>query len=81
MNAGMSMMMGNDVRALFTVFRGAEKAWHAHSALANARSTKTAPGDVIAWGGCKDSQTSADTQAAGQATGAMSYVSCFRCWG
>lgn len=29
----------------------------------------------ISWSGCKDSQTSADTQEAGQATGAMSYVS------
>lgn len=29
----------------------------------------------ISWSGCKDSQTSADTVEAGQATGAMSYVS------
>lgn len=29
----------------------------------------------ISWSGCKDSQTSADTQEAGEATGAMSYVS------
>ncbi len=29
----------------------------------------------ISWSGCKDSQTSADTQEAGRATGAMSYVS------
>lgn len=28
----------------------------------------------ISWSGCKDSQTSADTQEAGQATGAMSWV-------
>ncbi len=28
----------------------------------------------ISWSGCKDSQTSADTQEAGNATGAMSYV-------
>ncbi|KAF5367495.1 hypothetical protein D9758_003743 [Tetrapyrgos nigripes] len=38
------------------------------------RRTKTSPADVIAWSGCKDSQTSADTQEAGQATGAMSYA-------
>lgn len=29
------------------------------------------------WSGCKDSQTSADTQEAGRATGAMSYVSSY----
>lgn len=28
----------------------------------------------ISWSGCKDSQTSADTAEAGQATGAMSYA-------
>jgi metacaspase-1 len=29
----------------------------------------------ISWSGCKDSQTSADTEEAGTATGAMSFVS------
>ena len=29
----------------------------------------------ISWSGCKDDQTSADTQEAGKATGAMSFVS------
>ena len=29
----------------------------------------------ISWSGCKDSQTSADTEEAGSATGAMSFVS------
>ncbi|KJA29744.1 hypothetical protein HYPSUDRAFT_31731 [Hypholoma sublateritium FD-334 SS-4] len=38
------------------------------------RATRTSPADVISWSGCKDSQTSADTQEAGQATGAMSYA-------
>ncbi|KAF8338331.1 peptidase C14, caspase domain-containing protein, partial [Amanita rubescens] len=38
------------------------------------RQTKTSPADAISWGGCKDSQTSADTQEAGRATGAMSYA-------
>lgn len=31
-------------------------------------------GMQIMWSGCKDSQTSADTSEAGQATGAMSYA-------
>ncbi|KAK7050944.1 Ca(2+)-dependent cysteine protease [Paramarasmius palmivorus] len=38
------------------------------------RQTKTSPADVISWSGCKDTQTSADTQEGGQATGAMSYA-------
>lgn len=29
---------------------------------------------VVMWSGCKDSQTSADTSVAGQATGAMSWA-------
>lgn len=43
-------------------------------ALEKTRQTKTSPADVISWSGCKDSQTSADTQEAGRATGAMSYA-------
>ncbi|KAF8638254.1 hypothetical protein AX17_002276 [Amanita inopinata Kibby_2008] len=39
-----------------------------------AKKTRTSPADVISWSGCKDSQTSADTQEAGQATGAMSFA-------
>ncbi|KAL4066884.1 caspase domain-containing protein [Scleroderma citrinum] len=39
-----------------------------------ARATKSSPADCISFSGCKDSQTSADTQAAGRATGAMSYA-------
>ncbi|KAG8917691.1 Ca(2+)-dependent cysteine protease [Tulasnella sp. 418] len=39
-----------------------------------ARKTKSSPADVISWAGCKDSQTSADTEIAGQATGAMSHA-------
>lgn len=44
------------------------------AAVEKTRATKTSPADVISWSGCKDSQTSADTQEAGQATGAMSYA-------
>ncbi|KAF6757227.1 caspase domain-containing protein [Ephemerocybe angulata] len=36
------------------------------------KATRTSPADVVL--GCKDSQTSADTQEAGQATGAMSFI-------
>jgi metacaspase-1 len=38
------------------------------------KATKTSPADVISFSGCKDSQTSADTHEAGQATGAMSFA-------
>jgi len=38
------------------------------------RATRTSPADVISWSGCKDSQTSADTEEAGKATGAMSFA-------
>lgn len=38
------------------------------------KATRTSPADVISFSGCKDSQTSADTQEAGQATGAMSFA-------
>ncbi|KAG1784611.1 caspase domain-containing protein [Suillus plorans] len=38
------------------------------------RTTKTSPADCISWSGCKDSQTSSDTEEAGRATGAMSYA-------
>ncbi|KAG2354542.1 peptidase C14, caspase domain-containing protein [Suillus spraguei] len=47
---------------------------HGHQAEVISRATKTSPADCISWGGCKDSQTSADTQEAGRATGAMSYA-------
>jgi len=36
--------------------------------------TRSSPADVIMFSGCKDTQTSADAQEAGEATGAMSYA-------
>lgn len=36
--------------------------------------TKTSPADVIMWSGSKDTQTSADANISGEATGAMSYA-------
>jgi hypothetical protein len=38
------------------------------------RATRTSAADVISWAGCKDSQTSADTEENGNATGAMSFA-------
>ncbi|CAI2167545.1 19380_t:CDS:10 [Funneliformis geosporum] len=36
--------------------------------------TKSSPADIIMFSGCKDTQTSADAQEAGEATGAMSHA-------
>ncbi|KAM0749931.1 hypothetical protein T439DRAFT_326820 [Meredithblackwellia eburnea MCA 4105] len=38
------------------------------------KQNKMSYADCISWSGCKDDQTSADTQEAGKATGAMSYA-------
>lgn len=54
---------------LFKVATGNQK-----QAEALSRRTKTSPADVISLSGCKDSQTSADANEAGKATGAMSYA-------
>lgn len=43
-------------------------------ANAMTQQTRRARGDVVMFAGCKDSQTSADTSIAGQATGACSYA-------
>ena len=43
-------------------------------ANAMTQETRRARGDVVMFAGCKDSQTSADTNIAGQATGACSYA-------
>ncbi|KIL67641.1 hypothetical protein M378DRAFT_73673 [Amanita muscaria Koide BX008] len=61
------------------VFRGAmglvkTATGNSNKASKVAKATKTSPADAISFSGCKDSQTSADTQEAGQATGAMSYA-------
>ncbi|EJU04567.1 peptidase C14 [Dacryopinax primogenitus] len=75
LQAGLSYARGDigglmqNAMSLFKTATGSE-------AKANryARQTRTAPCDAISFSGCKDSQTSADTVEAGQATGAMSYA-------
>jgi len=47
---------------------------HTQKAEQITKATRTSPADVISWSGCKDSQTSADTEEAGKATGAMSFA-------
>ncbi|KAH7106380.1 Metacaspase-1 precursor [Auriculariales sp. MPI-PUGE-AT-0066] len=57
------------VTGLFGIATGSNQ-----KATEHARRTKTSPADVISWSGCKDTQTSADTSEAGEATGAMSWA-------
>ncbi|KAH7107065.1 peptidase C14, caspase domain-containing protein [Auriculariales sp. MPI-PUGE-AT-0066] len=57
------------VKGLFGLATGSQKKTSDH-----VKQSKTSPADVISWSGCKDTQTSADTQEAGQATGAMSWA-------
>jgi len=76
MAAGMSYLRGDVGGAISGLFGLGKQMLGTNSdAQAKTRQTKTSPADVIMWSGCKDSQTSADTQEAGKATGAMSYVS------
>lgn len=75
MSAGMSYLRG-DIGGMFSGVMGLGKQIMNQNSGAAARTkqTKTSAADVISWSGCKDSQTSADTQEAGKATGAMSYA-------
>lgn len=76
LNAGMSYLRGDVGGALTGLFGlGKQMLGTNSNAEAITRQTKTSPADVVMFSGCKDSQTSADTQEAGKATGAMSYVS------
>ncbi|KDN48602.1 hypothetical protein RSAG8_02589, partial [Rhizoctonia solani AG-8 WAC10335] len=73
--AGMSYARG-DMGGVFKGLGGLIKTASGGQKKADeyARQTRTSPADVISWSGCKDSQTSADTVEAGEATGAMSYA-------
>lgn len=72
----MSYLKGDKMGALKGIFGIVKKATGSDSkADEYARQTRTSSADVISWSGCKDDQTSADTQEAGESTGAMSYVS------
>ncbi|GFZ46467.1 LOW QUALITY PROTEIN: cysteine endopeptidase [Saitozyma sp. JCM 24511] len=74
MTAGMDYLRGDTGGALGALFGAAKGAFQQRRGEQRTRSEKTSAADVIMWSGCKDSQTSADTQEAGKATGAMSYA-------
>ncbi|KAK1926005.1 putative metacaspase [Papiliotrema laurentii] len=75
LGAGMSYLRGDLGGMMSGVMSLGKKVMNQNSgAREKTKQTKTSPADVIMWSGCKDSQTSADTQEAGKATGAMSYA-------
>jgi len=75
MSAGMSYLKGDTGGMLSGLMGLGKQVMNQNSGAAEkTKQTKTSPADVISWSGCKDSQTSADTQEAGKATGAMSYA-------
>lgn len=56
------------------LFSGLKSMMNASGAKKRTESTRTTHSHAIMLAGCKDAQTSADTQIAGSATGAMSYA-------
>ncbi|KAG8899653.1 Ca(2+)-dependent cysteine protease [Tulasnella sp. 403] len=75
LGAGMAYMR-KDYKGVFKGVKGVISAASGGGSKADqlSRRTKSSPADVISWSGCKDSQTSADTQVAGEGTGAMSWA-------
>ncbi|KAG5652122.1 Ca(2+)-dependent cysteine protease, partial [Sphagnurus paluster] len=63
--------MGGMLSSAMGIFKAATTGKEAEKI---SKATKTSPADCISWSGCKDSQTSADAEENGQATGAMSYA-------
>lgn len=81
LTSGMSYLKGDKMGALKGIFSVVKKAAGSDSkAEQYSKQTRTSSADVISWSGCKDDQTSADTQEAGESTGAMSYVSTIVMW-
>ncbi|WVQ71366.1 hypothetical protein IAR50_000895 [Cryptococcus sp. DSM 104548] len=74
LGAGMDILRGEPGGIMKSLFGAAKSAFAANKADEQTKKTKTSPADVVMWSGCKDDQTSADTEEAGKATGAMSYA-------
>ncbi|CAG8513131.1 1060_t:CDS:2 [Funneliformis mosseae] len=74
LSVGMSYMRGdlNGIKTSLMSF--GKRATSGKSIAEQNRQTKSSPADVIMLSGCKDAQTSADTNEAGINTGAMSYA-------
>jgi hypothetical protein len=74
LNAGFSYIKGDKNGALNSLKELKNAASEHHKLRRKNIETKGSPADVIMFSGCKDTQTSADAQEAGEATGAMSYA-------
>ncbi|GES94302.1 peptidase C14 [Rhizophagus clarus] len=74
MNAGMSYLRGDFGGIKTSLISLGKKATSGKSISAKNKIQKSSPADVIMLSGCKDGQTSADTNEAGVNTGAMSYA-------
>ncbi|WVW83495.1 hypothetical protein I302_105516 [Kwoniella bestiolae CBS 10118] len=74
LGAGMDVLRGDTGGIMANLFGAAKDVFDAKKSHEKTKKTKTSPADVIQWAGCKDDQTSADTQEEGKATGAMSYA-------
>ncbi|RIA93234.1 caspase domain-containing protein [Glomus cerebriforme] len=74
MNAGMSYLRGDFGGIKTSLVSFGKKATSGKNISAQNKQTKSSPADVIMLSGCKDGQTSADTNEAGVNTGAMSYA-------
>ncbi|WRT66801.1 uncharacterized protein IL334_003764 [Kwoniella shivajii] len=74
LGAGMDVLRGDTGGIMSNLFGAAKSVFDAKKADQKTKKTNTSPADIIQWAGCKDNQTSADTQEEGKATGAMSYA-------
>ncbi|GES94526.1 peptidase C14 [Rhizophagus clarus] len=74
LNAGFSYIKGDKNSAMNTLKELKNTAAEHQKLRRKNIETKGSPADVIMFSGCKDAQTSADAQEAGEATGAMSYA-------
>ncbi|OCF55078.1 metacaspase [Kwoniella mangroviensis CBS 10435] len=74
LGAGMDILRGDTGGIMANLFGAAKDVFDAKKSHEKTKKTRTSPADVIQWAGCKDNQTSADTQEEGKATGAMSYA-------
>ncbi|CAG8452953.1 3180_t:CDS:10 [Scutellospora calospora] len=74
MSAGMSYLRGDINGIKTTLMSFGKKAMSGNKVAEKNKINKSSPADVIMFSGCKDSQTSADANEAGQNTGAMSYA-------
>lgn len=75
LSAGASYLRGDIGGMMSGVMGLGKKIINQNSGAAEkTKASKTSAADVVSWSGCKDDQTSADTNIANQATGAMSYA-------